>query len=301
MEKIDLNYNNVIESRLDRYLRSNFPLLTNGLIQKYIRKKDILLNMLKADASFKVQKDDVVSVPEFFERLYKEQKKIDFSGLAISLADKILNDYLVFSNEDLIIINKPSNLPTQGGTNVKISIDHSLAYLNKDIQNYHIVHRLDKDTTGLLIIASNKDSARILTKAFREKKIQKQYKAILQGNLKYNSGWIVDGEYKQNFVIDDYSLNNTITKFELISQNGDFYYIKFTPITGKKHQLRTDSRALGASIVGDIRYEGYKEENMMLHAEKISLSSDIFVYELNFDAELPKHFIQFLKYKKLFN
>ena len=301
MEKLEFEYTDLIESRIDRYIRSIYPLMSNGLLQKYLRKKYILLNNKKIDCSHQIKTLDRVSVPWFFKELYQEDEvQINYSGPAIILAEKLLKDYLVFSNDDFIVINKPSRLATQGGTDIKLSIDHALSFLNKESKEYRIVHRLDKDTSGLLIIASCKDAARMLTMAFRDKKIKKQYKAILYGELKARSGWVIDGIYKENFIFNDDLPYETITKFEVLSQNGNYYYIKLEPITGKKHQLRIDMDALGAPVVGDVKYNGANEYNLMLHAEKLNISSDIFGKEFHFETNLPQYFINFLKDQKLY-
>jgi 23S rRNA pseudouridine955/2504/2580 synthase len=291
LDKIEIKYLDSIESRIDRYLRFLYPLLTNGLLNKYLRKKYILLNNKKIDISYKVKKGDLVVVPAFFDELYLDIKEAQsHSGLAIKLSEKLLKDYLIFANNDFIVINKPNNLPTQGGVGIDLSIDHALSYLNRDNKEYRLVHRLDKETTGLLIIAANKDAARILTKAFRDRKIQKQYRAILYGKLDYESGWVVDGQYMKDFNPTDFKNYQTITKFQVLSRNGDNYHVQFNPITGKKHQLRIDASFLGAPVIGDEKYGGKTYKNLILHAENIILSKDLFGEELSFSSTPPRYF-----------
>ena len=293
MQKIDLEYNDLIESRLDRYLRSIFPLLTNGLIQKYLRNKDILLNQKKVKSSDKIKNSDKLIVPLFFKRFYKEETAIEnhYSNHVMILAEKLLDDYLVFSNEDFIVINKPNRLPTQGGIQIDLSIDHALSYLNRDGLGYRIVHRLDKDTSGLLIIACSKDSARLLTGAFKERKIEKKYKAILFGNLEYTEGWLVDGEYRKYFDYKNESQYHSATNFKVLSKSQDFFNVEFSPITGKKHQLRIDAEILGAPVLGDKKYGGKPMANLMLHAEQIRIPKEIFGENFLFKAPIPDYFI----------
>ena len=120
------------------------------------------------------------------------------------------------------ILNKPAGYICSNTTTANEKIVFDL--FDQDLPPLFTVGRLDKDTSGLLIIACNKDAARIITKAFKEKNIEKQYEAILYGDLRYKSGWIVDGEYMQDFTFNANITYDTITKFEVVSQSEKFSF-----------------------------------------------------------------------------
>jgi 23S rRNA pseudouridine955/2504/2580 synthase len=184
---IELRVENIIETRLDRFLRQKFTYLTQGVVEKNLRKGQIKVNGKKVKAHTRINKGDVVNIANYLinENLIIPQKTF-FSPAAISLADKILNEYLIFSCDQFIAINKPHGIAAQGGSKITISIDHALQYLNKtEKSQYKLVHRLDKYTSGVFIIAKNLNSAILLGEAFREKQIQKTYIAILTGDVSF--------------------------------------------------------------------------------------------------------------------
>lgn len=265
--------------RLDRFLRQCYPYLTQGVIQIAIRRGLVKINNQKAkEASLRLKQYDRVSSPLHFEQ-YCPEEQDNFSNSVVSLSQKILGKYLIFENQDFLAINKPEKISTQGGTWVKISLDDALKYLNTQGGNFKLVHRLDKDTSGLMLIAKNYDAAVKLTGAFRDKQIAKTYLALTIGRPKLDSGIV--------------NIDDEITKYNVLKYqaSSNIAYIEFFPITGKEHQIRRHSLELGAPIIGDKKYGSPSEQNhMLLHSYKTTIANEIFGIKYDLLAPVPEYF-----------
>ena len=153
--------------------------MTQGFIEKNIRKKNILINNSITKANYLVKLNDELKILNFHETLYKN--KIIFKK-NIKISKEILNEFkrsIIFENNDFIVLNKWSQIATQGGSKIKISIDHIIKNINS---NYRLVHRLDKETSGFLLIAKNLNYAKKLSYLFKQKEITKFYIALCEGN-----------------------------------------------------------------------------------------------------------------------
>jgi 23S rRNA pseudouridine955/2504/2580 synthase len=287
---IELRVEDIIETRLDRFLRQKFAYLTQGIVEKNLRKGQIKVNSKKVKAHTRINKGDVVNIANYLinENLIIPQKTF-FSPAAISLADKILNEYLIFSCDQFIAINKPHGIAAQGGSKITISIDHALQYLNKtEKSQYKLVHRLDKYTSGVFIIAKNLNSAILLGEA---------YIAILTGDVSFipKEGSIESyiGKEKsgvQEIVKETEDGKFAKTIYQLLANNNDSAIMKYTPLTGRMHQLRYHSKQLGFPILGDIKYGGLPFKRMMLHALEITIPARIFGKEQVIVAPMDKIF-----------
>lgn len=287
--------------RLDRYLKRLFPSITQGVIEKSVRKKDIKVNGKKASTSTRLNNNDIISyfaaaICDTDEYNYGQYKH--YSNSVIALAKKIIGEYLIYESEELIAINKPHGLAVQGGSKVSISVDHAIQYLN-DSQgaSYKLVHRLDKATSGILLIAKGYQNAMKLTVAFKDKLIEKVYVAQLSGVLKKSSGIIdnyigkasVESSAENSSdskeimcVVSEAEGKRAITRYRVLEVDEAFgtSLVEFYPETGRTHQLRVHSKYLGAPIVGDQKYGGPKAKRMMLHAKKLTIPQEIFGKEI---------------------
>lgn len=303
-----------IDTRLDRYLRKAFPDLTQGTVEKALRKKDIKVNGKRAEASTRLAKDDVIS---YFSGVIsgvgadrQSAGNKSYSSNVIALAKKILAEYKIYDSDEFIAIDKPHGLAVQGGSKVNISVDHALQYLNDtNGLELKLVHRLDKATSGVLLIAKGDYSAMKLTGAFKDKLISKTYIAKLTGVLKGSSG-IVDNYIGKQKILDGYEANiqdginykeimhvvdedigkRAITRYKVIKtdKKSQTSLVEFYPETGRTHQLRVHSKYLGAPIIGDVKYGGPKSERMLLHAKRLVISEEIFNREIVIESENPK-------------
>jgi 23S rRNA pseudouridine955/2504/2580 synthase len=279
--------------RLDRYIRRIFPSATQGLIERYLRNGKIKVNAKKAKSNNRLQNGDEITL---FTDLFQDNTSINknFSEGSISLASKLLDEYLLLSTDEFIAINKPHDLAVQGGSKISLSVDDAISYLNMiNGTNFKLVHRLDKATSGVLLIARGAINAAKLGQAFKDKLIQKTYYAVVCGRPKENQGII------SNFIGKDKSGIFEIVKelkdgkkaetsYKILNENNDYSLIEFKPSTGRMHQLRIHSKILGCPILGDVKYGGSSCKRMMLHAKKIVIPQGIFGNEIVIETDLPE-------------
>lgn len=294
------------EMRLDRYLRLIKPSLTQSFIERFLRKKLITLNEIKAKSNTRVKKGDKIEFKIDVDKDIEQNfKKPHFSEKAKILASKLTKDYLLYENENVMVINKPSNLASQSGSGIKISLDDALQYINlkenKTMLNdaLRLVHRLDRETSGAFLIAKNRKTATNLTKSFENKDIKKAYLAVLSGSLKTPKGnetiYIrknLKTKLQEFCQKDTPHSEEAITRYKVISKNEKYSLVLFYPKTGRMHQLRIFSKYLKAPIVGDKKYKGSEFQNMLLHSIAINVAEQTngTVY-----AGLPDYFYSFLK------
>ena len=283
---------NNFNQRLDKYLKKNYTSLTQGFIEKNIRKKNILINNSSTKASYLVKFNDELKILNFHEELYKS--KIIFKK-NIKISREILIEFkksIIFENNDFIVLNKWSKIATQGGSKIKTSIDHIIKNIN---EQYRLVHRLDKETSGLLLIAKNLNYAKKLSFLFKQKEITKFYIAICEGIPKNNTSQV-----KLEIKTKKLKIEDSLTNYKLLNKNKSISSILFNPQTGKTHQLRIVSKNLGCPIVGDSKYNVYSKytkENLMLHA--FALSFKINKKKFEFISNLPDYFLNFIKKNNL--
>ena len=292
---VDATFNNM---RLDRFLRNKIGKIPQGLIEKKLRTGKIKLNKKKVKSSTKVTLNDKV---ELFNLDFKEKsdnKKINFkpSNTIIKSNERSI----IENNEDFIVINKDSGISVQGGTKSKKNLI-DIFKKSKIFENTkpYSVHRLDKDTSGVFIIAKKREMAQLLTSLFRLRKIHKTYLAICHGELEKDKGELNDNllRYDNGKKI----IEKAKTIFKVIDKNSEASLLELKPITGRKHQLRKQLYNIGHSIYGD---EKYKHINLKGVNKKLMLHSYQIKFLINhqkhtYRALLPEYFKNLLKSKRL--
>ncbi len=282
----DINY------RLDKYLRKIYTSLTQSFIEKNIRKKNIIVNNKKTYSNYLIKENDIIKILNFHPDKYKN--KIIYKK-NIVIPQKLKNQFkksIKFENDNFIILNKWSSISSQGGSKINISIDDII----KNVSNeYRLVHRLDRDTSGLMIISKNLNSAKLFGTMFKSKEIDKSYLALCEGKPRLKESNVkLDIKNKLN------KLNSTITYYKLLYNYNGISLILFKPITGKTHQLRIVAKNLGSPIIGDIKYNTqskFKKETLKLNAHTLK-----FFYsgkEYKFISSLPYDFSQFAKKEQI--
>ena len=260
--------------RIDKFLCKKFD-ISFSLSQKIIREKKVKINNKKAQISDKLSIGDQISI---FEKLnLRKQNLLSKPNISIEKQKKFWQN-IIFEDENIIAINKPSGLATQGGSLIDISVD-DFAKLKK----YQLVHRLDKDTSGVLLIAKNNHSSEFLIEAFKNKTIRKTYIALVLGHVKKNFGTIDIPLAKKMLgknekVQADFEFGKkAITNYRVIKNFNDFTQLELNPITGRTHQLRVHCKEIGHPILNDIKYGGKKVDfkttfpRLCLHSFKIEI------------------------------
>ena len=171
--------------RLDRYLKTIDPSLSQGIIEKALRQGDIRIDGAKIKANQRVERGDIISIKNYFKINEQDRPEQHFSEGIIALANKMLGPYKLYENDQILAINKPSGLATQGGSKINLSIDHALQYLNTQGYDLRLVHRLDRETSGVLLLAKTRKTATIIGEALENRTISKKYLAITNGFLRH--------------------------------------------------------------------------------------------------------------------
>lgn len=287
--------------RLNRWFLKEYPALSMGRLQKLLRTKQIKVDGKKAEANDRLAAGQELRLPP----LDNEKAVKKFETLSKKDED-FIQSLVIFKDKNIIILNKPSGLAVQGGTNTARHVDGMLDALKFECgERPKLVHRIDKETSGILVLARNRRYAELLTKAFRDRQLCKTYLLLAVGCPKKISGEISAplekiGEKMQ--VVSDGK--KAVTAYCTIDSVGEkFSLLKAEPLTGRTHQIRAHMEYLGCPILGDGKYFGaarvrLKELNskLHLHAYSIDLSA---VYQKKFvvKAPLPDYFmndIQFL-------
>ena len=285
-----------IDSRLDKWFKNNIIRLPHSLIEKIIRQNKIKVNKKKTKSSYRLQAGDLIEIYDISKlKPADNKKKIKYLPKKKEISN--YDDYIIENNENFIVINKPSGIPVQSGTkSFKNIID--ILKNTKYFENSKpfVVHRLDKETSGILIIAKNRKYAQLFTSLFRIRKIHKTYLAIVYGKVDKSLNIMRDDlvYYENNKKITQ----KAVSKLKIFKSNDGYSYLELNPITGRKHQLRKQLLNIGNPIIGDDKYflnnrKRIKIKSLMLHAYKIKFMIDNVQY--NFKAKYNIIFEDFLR------
>ncbi len=293
---VDKTYNDM---RIDRFLRNHFGQIPQSLIEKNLRNGKIKLNKKKIKSSKKVKLNDQIELYNF--KFKKNIKQIKIKFIPDKEIIKENENLIIENNDDFIVLNKNSGISVQGGTKSKKNLTDIFAK-SKIFQNSKpfSVHRLDKDTSGVFIMAKNRKMAQLLTSLFRLRKVHKTYLAICNGEIDKIKGNLNNDlvRYENNKKI----IEKAETLFNVIDKNNNSTLLKMKPITGRKHQLRKHLFMIGHSIIGDQKYNSQNNtksigKNLMLHSYEIKFMINNKKY--TFRASLPNYFKNMLKIRRL--
>ena len=282
------------DMRIDRWLKKKIFNIPQSLIEKSLRQGKIKVNNLIVKNAYKLKYKDKIYLYNFNpETTFLNKKKYVPTKRDIYSSES----FIIENNENFVVINKPPGLPVQGGTksNKNLVDNLSNSEIFKDSKPY-MVHRIDKDTSGILIIAKTRKFAQLLTSLFRIRKIYKTYLAICYGSLEKNSGELINDltryEGKRKII------ENAKTIYHVIDKNNYCSLISLNPITGRKHQIRKQLSMIGNPVLGDNKYNfETKGKKLMLHAYSIKFMINDIKY--NYKVKYPDYFQKVMKKKRL--
>ncbi len=282
-------------TRLLRWFLRHFPAMHQREFFRLCRGGQIRVNSKRVKGQEILRAGDLIRIPPTVSGYMQDAQKKTESGDRFSLADlEALRKCIVHNDSDIVVFNKPAGLAVQGGTGIRKSVDKMAAALFP-YDKISLVHRLDKETSGLLVVAKNQKAAQFLADAFQNKKAHKEYLALLNGDVSPKQG-IIDNYMLKGRVFEDASrLNNgtgqrpqrAITEYNVLSDvAGCMSWVRFAPKTGRTHQLRLHSaQSLRAPIVGDSLY-GY-DVDLGTDLKSVLTTNNLFLFAYKLTFQHP--------------
>jgi len=288
-------------TRFDRWFKNKVLDIPQGLIEKIIRKNQVKVNGKKTKSSYRVQENDLIEIFNI-EKVKKTEKNLITQYIPTNTERDKYDDFVIENNENFIVINKPAGIAVQSGTKSFKNVVDTLRE-TKYFENSKpfIVHRLDKETSGILIVAKTREYAQLFTSLFRIRKIHKTYLAVVYGEISKEIKVLEDDLvlYEKERKI----VQKATSYVKILKANNEYSLLELRPITGRKHQLRKQLYNIGNSIIGDDKYyvkrgkDFIKSKNLMLHAHEIKFMINNVKY--NFTADFNKEFKDFIVKKDL--
>jgi len=298
--------------RLDRWFKIHFPYITYGYLQKLLRSGQVRVDSKRVTANARLDPGSQIRVPKVVRDPPPAAPSLK-PPPGLSKADRsLIEGMILFEDDHLFVLNKPFGLAVQGGSKTKRHIDGILEGMaDRFGDRPRLVHRLDKDTTGVLLVAKHRDAAARLGKIFRTRSAAKTYWALVQGIPKPPQGKIEaalvkaagpDGDrVRKSLPGEQKEAMHATTHYSVIDRVGQkAAWVSLKPVTGRQHQLRAHMSIIGHPIVGDDKYEGHinlPAENMVnklhLHSRRLMLPHPFVPGEkLDVSAPVPPHMLE---------
>lgn len=296
-EKIRIEVENLEKNeRIDKYLSSKLDdSFSRAKIQKLIDEELILVNDKVIKSSYKVSNGDVILITDKEEDMSVKPEKMDID--------------IVYEDDDVMVINKKSGIvvhPAPG--NYSGTLVNGLMYLSKDLSHVNgefrpgIVHRIDKDTSGLLIVAKNDKAHRILAEELKEKKIKRKYIALVSGVINHDIGEIDapigrDPSDRKKMCVTSTNSKDAITHFRVLERYKNASLIECELETGRTHQIRVHMKYINHPVINDPVYgkNNHGEFGQLLHAKEITFTHPTTKEVMTFSCEVPEEFNKILE------
>jgi 23S rRNA pseudouridine955/2504/2580 synthase len=293
--------------RLDRWFKIHFPYITYGYLQKLLRSGQVRVDSKRVTANARLEPGSQIRVPKVVRDPPPAAPSLK-PPPGLSKADRsLIEGMILFEDDHLFVLNKPFGLAVQGGSKTKRHIDGILEGMaDRFGDRPRLVHRLDKDTTGVLLVAKHRDAAARLGKIFRTRSAAKTYWALVQGVPKPPQGKIEaalvkaagpDGDrVRKSLPGEQKEAMHATTHYSVIDRVGQkAAWVSLKPVTGRQHQLRAHMSIIGHPIVGDDKYEGHISmvNKLHLHSRRLMLPHPFVSGEkLDVSAPMPPHMLE---------
>ena len=292
----------ILGLRLDSWLKEKMPEYSRTQIQKLIGSGNILVNGKQTLDSYRLKNGDMVKVADNNDRLEQEGA---VKGEDIKLS-------VLYEDEYIIAIDKPRGMTVHpaAGTNSGTLVNALIGRYEENLSDVSgagrpgIVHRLDKDTSGVIVVAKSNRAHLILSKAFSDRNVKKVYNTIVCGNVQHDSGKIDlpigrDPHNRKKMSVVRQGGREAVTFFETVERFGDFTWLKIDLITGRTHQIRAHLAYIGHPVAGDKVYgpgqKVFKNYGQILHSTKIEFAHPVTGKIIQIGSPLPQYFIDALE------
>jgi 23S rRNA pseudouridine955/2504/2580 synthase len=294
--------------RLDRWLKKHYPSLPHALVQKLVRTGQVRVDGSRMKADARLSAGQEIRIPTHFASTAAEARPSLKPPPGLSKADRnFIEGMILFENDYIAVLNKPFGIAVQGGTKTARHIDGLLAGMADRFggERPRLVHRLDRDTSGILVLAKDRQTAARLGRLFQTRSVQKIYWAVTRGVPKPPQGKVEaalvkaagpEGDRVRKAGPGEQDLaRHATTYYSVVDRAGQLAWISLKPVTGRQHQLRAHMDILGTPILGDHKYGEIAEmlmddiENKLhLHARRLTLK-DAKIGDIDISAPLPPH------------
>jgi 23S rRNA pseudouridine955/2504/2580 synthase len=282
--------------RIDNFLLKTLKGVPKSHLYRLMRKGEIRVNKKRVKPVYKLLRDDVLRIAPI-----RVSEKPDAVSTGLSIVAK-LEKQIIFEDDRLIVINKPSGMAVHGGSGLSFGLIEALRALRPDARMLELVHRLDRDTSGCLVVAKKRSALRHLHEQLREKKVQKFYHALVKGHWPTKLTRVTEGLKKNDLksgervvVVDNTNGKESETRFKVLERYRGATLVRAFPVTGRTHQIRVHCQVNGHSIAMDTKY-GHEEfdttmkekglKRLFLHAASIEFTHPKTEERLKIEAPL---------------
>jgi 23S rRNA pseudouridine955/2504/2580 synthase len=296
--------NDALGQRLDNFLMSRLKGLPKSRLYRIIRKGELRINKKRVKPDYRLQEGDVIRVPPL-----RLTPRIEKNSLNTKLTE-LLEKSIIFEDKHLLVLNKPSGMAVHGGSGIHLGIIEAIRLLRPQLKFLELVHRLDRDTSGCLLIAKKSSILKELHQLLRSGQMKKTYTALVAGHWPKSLQTIDAPLYKnqlqsgERIVLVQTEGKNSITEFSVQQYFSESTLMSAMPITGRTHQIRVHAQYAKHPIIGDEKY-GEKEINkkmrqlgckrLFLHASQLEFSLGSTGETITLTAKLPEDLNQVLK------